>query len=122
MREQIINSIRYAQLDWHDIEEVMSDFADPGVPGFEDIYVNLLRFDGDYDRPAVEEPELRVTVDAYPPRGLTLLSPPALHLRCEEYRDLIQIKILFNSERVGRAVAQAVLDGMMHDITDVVFA
>jgi len=122
MRGQIINSMRYAQLDWRDIEELMSDFADPAVPGFEDIYVNLLRFDGDYGHPAVEEPELRITADAYPPRGLTLLSHPALHLRCEEFRDLIQIKILFNSERAGRAVAQAVLDGMMHDINAVVFA
>jgi hypothetical protein len=121
MRDQIINSIRYAQLDWRDIEELMRDFADPAVPGFEDIYMNLLRFDGDYDHAAADEPELRITADAYPPRGLVMLSPPALHLRCEEYRDLIRIKILFNSERAGRSVAHAVLDGMMLDINAVVF-
>jgi hypothetical protein len=92
------------------------------VPGFEDIYVNLLQFDGDYGHPAAQEPDLRITADAYPPRGLILHSNPALHLRCEEYRDLIQIKIIFNSERAGQAVAQAVLDGMMADITAFVFA
>jgi Condensation domain len=121
-REAIINSIRYAQLDWRDLEEVMTGFADPAVPGFEDIYVNLLQFDAGYGQPAAEEPDLRVTADAYPPRGLRLLSNPALHLRCEEFRDLIQIKILFNGERAGRPVAQAVLDGMMHDIAALVFA
>ena len=122
MRDQIINSMRYAQLDWRDIEELMRDFADPAVPGFEDIYMNLLRFDGDYGHPVADEPELRITADAYPPRGLVMLSPPALHLRCEEYQDLIQIKILFNSARAGQSVAQAVLDGMMRDINAVVFA
>lgn len=115
-REAIISSIRYAQLDWHDITELMSGFADPAVPGFEDIYVNLLQFDADYGSPAADEPELRITADAYPPRGLRLLSNPALHLRCEEFRDLIRIKIIFNSERAGQPVAQAVLDGMMKGI------
>lgn len=116
-REAILRSIRFAQLDWRDITELMSGFADPAAPGFEDIYVNLLQFDADYGSPAADEPDLRVTADAYPPRGLRLLSNPVLHLRCEEFRDLIQIRIIFNSERAGQAVAQAVLDGMTAGIT-----
>ena len=121
-RDQIINSMRYAQLDGRDIEELMSGFADPAVPGFEDIYMNLRNFDGDYRHLAAGEPDLRVTVDAYPPRGFTLFSHAALHLVCEEFLDLIRVRIVFNSRRAGRVIAQAVLDGMMHDITAAAFA
>ncbi len=129
-RDQIINSIRYAQLDWRDIEELMSAFADPAAPGFADqavpafgdIYMNLQKFDDDYHHLGTREQDLRITVDAYPPRGLTLFTHAALHLICDEFRDLIKLKIMFNSRRAGRAVAQAVLDSMMHDITAVVLA
>lgn len=127
MRQAIINSIRYAQLDWRDICELMSDFADLGsgdqaVPAFADIYMHLQKFDDDYHECKTIEPGLRVTFDAYPPRGLTLVTPAALHLLCEEFRNLIKIKIMFNSRRAGRPVAQAVLDAMMRDITAAVFA
>lgn len=127
MREAIINSTRYAQLGWRDIEELMSDFADPAssdqvVPAFADIYMHLQKFDDDYHECKTIEPGLRVTAGAYPPRGLTFVTPVALHLLCEEFRNLIEIKIMFNSRRAGRPVAQAVLDSMMHDITAAVFA
>lgn len=127
-RSQIMNSIRYAQLDWRDIEDLMIDFAEPAEPGvadqavpaFGDIYMHLQKFDDEYH--AQPEPGLRITVDAYPPRGVTVVSHAALHLICEEFRNLMRIKIMFNSKRVGPAVAQAVLDSMLRDVTAAVFA
>jgi condensation domain-containing protein len=129
-RDQIIGSLRYAQLGWRDIGELVSDLAGPAaaecagqaVPAFGDIYMNLQKADGDCHHLTAAVPGLRITAGAYPPRGLTLVTHAALHLICDEFRDLIKIKIMFNSERAGRAVAQAVLGAMTHDIAAAVFA
>ncbi|MGW0648049.1 condensation domain-containing protein [Streptomyces umbrinus] len=112
VRQQMLAALRYHQLTAEDVRRL-----DPSEPRpARDIFVNLRRFDEDYNSAATVGP-LRAVADAYPLRGITFTNPSALHLRVDEYRDRIFVNLLFNGERVGGTLARVILRHLVADTT-----
>ncbi|MFD3590367.1 condensation domain-containing protein [Streptomyces sp. NPDC058683] len=105
---QILDALRYQQLTAREMKQALQDHAGDGRWLGRDIYVNLRRFEGDYQGTR-HDGGLRTTADAYPVRGITFANTSALQLRCDEFHNRLFITLLFDGQRLSRSLAQAVL-------------
>ncbi|MEW2514700.1 condensation domain-containing protein [Streptomyces sp. NPDC046870] len=113
VRRRMLDALRYQQIPASELSALAAESAADGAdPLRRDVHVNLRRFDGPY-RPTERSGPLRVTADAYPLRRITFGTSSALHLRCNEYRDRVLVDLVFDGRRVGRPLAQALLDRMV---------
>ncbi|MBT2453666.1 condensation domain-containing protein [Streptomyces sp. ISL-86] len=116
VRGQLLEALRHQRVTSADVAEAVREAeAGAGRPYGRDIVLNLRRFDGPAGR-AAQDGALRITADAYPLRRITFDNPAALQLRCDEHQDRIVLDLLYDGGRVGRPLAQAVLDGLVRGL------
>ncbi|MER6214396.1 MULTISPECIES: condensation domain-containing protein [unclassified Streptomyces] len=116
VRGQLLEALRHQRVTSADVAALTAEAeAGAGRPYGRDIVLHLRRFDGPSGRTA-QDGALRITPDAYPLRRITFDNPAALHLRCDEHRDRIVLDLLYDGGRVGRPLARAVLDGLVHGL------
>ncbi|MFF4325519.1 condensation domain-containing protein [Streptomyces sp. NPDC001591] len=113
VRAALLEALRHQRLTAGETAELTRRAeAEHGAPVPRDLYVNLRRFEGAHSG-SREAGGLRITADAYPLRRITFADGHALHLRCAEYRDRLLIGLVYDGRRVGRPLAQALLDDVL---------
>ncbi|MEU6481001.1 condensation domain-containing protein [Streptomyces sp. NPDC047017] len=120
VREQLLNALRHQRLTADEIAALTREAEEAGgAPVSRDLYVNLRRYEGDASV-ADDGGRLRITADAYPLHKIAFHDSFALHLRCTEFRDRLDIDLLYDGHRADRRLARSVLDDMVAGITSAV--
>ncbi|MFJ9626764.1 condensation domain-containing protein [Streptomyces sp. NPDC101175] len=113
VREQLLNALRHQRLTADEIADLTRAAEETGgAPVSRDIYVNLRRYEGNSSVPD-DGGRLRITADAYPLHRITFHDSFALHLRCTEFRDRLDIDLLYDGHRADRRLARTLLDDML---------
>lgn len=113
----MVDALRHQQIPAAELGALLD--TPPGPAGADgplarDVYVNLRSFPGSV-RPPRADSRLRITPDAYPLRRIVFVNSSVLHLRCNEYRDAVLIDLVFDGQRVGKPLAQAIADQIISD-------
>ncbi len=113
---QLLEALRYQQVGSDELAGIRSGFAAEGRVWSPDVYINIRQIRSEGARVRDDGP-LRIDSDAYPLRGITFVDPYALHLRCDEYLDRVRVRLVFDGQRVGRPLAEAIMASLVGALT-----
>ncbi|MDH6222092.1 condensation domain-containing protein [Streptomyces pseudovenezuelae] len=112
---QMLDALRFQQMDSQGLRTLIREFEVDGRKLDPGIFINIRQIEREM-APTRQEEALRVDSSAYPLMGISWVDTYALHLRCDEYLDGIEVSLLFDGQRVGRPLAQniakSLIDGL----------